>query len=188
MEIIKIGNDAMKISLCTKEAEECGFDLDKTQEEMKRSFINLLMKAKRVVDFKVASEKLTGEMFSAKDGGCEIFVSCVEVGDAVYKERMSQEMQKKPRQTNSIVCFDSINDVITVSAYLYRQRQLGGALYFDEEREKYYIILDEVSVKDIKFAFLTEYGTVVKSNMIHYIKEHFKCVCKRNAIEKLSKC
>lgn len=188
MEIIKIGNDAMKISLCTSEAKECGLDCEKAMEEAKKNFISLLMKAKSVVDFKSATEKLIGEMFSAKDGGCEIFVRRAEVGGAVHNKTSNQEVTKKSRPTSSVVCFDSVDNAISAAVRLWMLGQKGGGLYYDEEGERYYIILDDVSIKDIKFAFLAEFGAEVKGNLVHYVKEHYRCLCKRNAIEKLSKC
>ena len=189
MEIIKIGNDAMKISLCTNEAEECGFSGEKTQQELKNNFIKLLLRAKGVVDFKVASEKLMGEMFSAKDGGCDIFVSRVEVSETVYKEKFAQEVTKKFRQAQTALCFDEIEQAVSVAKILDRTNYTSqSALYFDNSGEKYYILLEDVYTKDIKFACLTEYSTQIKSNYIPYIREHYKCICKRDAVKCLAKC
>ena len=148
-----------------------------------------MLKAKSIVDFKVASEKLIGEMFSAKDGGCEIFVSRVEVSEKVYKERCTQEIQKKQRQMQAVLCFDEIEYVVSVCRILYSMKySLSSALYYDRALGKYYLILDDVYIKDIKFAFLTEYSTVIKSNFASYIREHYKCVCKRNTVENLARC
>ena len=188
MEIIKIGNDAMKISLCTSEAKECGLDCERAMEDARKNFISLLMKAKSIVDFKSATEKLIGEMFSARDGGCEIFVRRAEVGGELYSKASNQEIAKRAKSPSCIICFDSVNNAIFASVRLWMIGQKGGGLYYDDEGERYYIILEDVSIKDIKFAFLTEYGCEMKGNLIPYVKEHFRCICKRNAIEKLSKC
>ena len=49
MNIIKIGNEAMKISLCTSEAKELGFDCGQSEETMKSSFLKLLISGSQAI-------------------------------------------------------------------------------------------------------------------------------------------
>ena len=58
MNIIKIGKDAMKISLCNEEAEELGFSNKESEENMKASFIRLLIRTKEQLDFVVMEQKI----------------------------------------------------------------------------------------------------------------------------------
>lgn len=189
MNIIKIGKDAMKISLCNEEAEELGFSNKESEENMKASFIRLLIRTKEQLDFVVMEQKIVGEIFSGNDGGCEIFVSRVEAQDKVYKEKIPQEAIKKPRQLASVFVFDRIDNLISATK---RLMEIGynrtSSVYYDEENEKYYIILEDVSIKDIKYSFLAEYARAIKGGRNIYIKEHYKCLCKNNGVKILSGC
>jgi len=189
MDIIRIGNEAMKISLGTKEAMELGFDDKQSQEEMKASFLSLLIRAKEQIDYAVLDKRITGEIFSGKDGSCEIFVSRVEAQDRVYRDRFPEEAIKRPKQNNTIFAFDSLDRLLKVTKRLTEISYEGASsVYFDEVKERYYIILEDVSVKDLKFAFISEYSHQIKSSLSQHIKEHFKCICRKDGVKILSSC
>ena len=186
MEILKIGSDSLKISLCTKETFEYNLnELD--NETVKNSFIKLLIKIRESISFNVTGEKVVAEIFTGKDGGCEIFISRVEVREEMYKERVLDEAVKKPRHITAIYSFEELERVLMVAKRL-KDINFNGesSLYYDEKREKYYILLEDVSSKDLKYAFLNEYAKNIKSSLCPIIKEHFKCVCKKDLIKKLS--
>ena len=189
MNIIRIGNEAMKISLCTDEATKLGFSIDESEEKMKDSFIKLLIKAKEEIEYAVLDKKIVGEIFSGKDGGCEIFVSRVEARDRVYSDRISYEHIKKSTGVSSIFMFESLDTLLDVTRRL-DEISYGGtsSVYYDEEQKKYYIILEDVSVKELKYAFITEYSKQVQGINAQLIKEHCKCICKKNGVKILSKC
>lgn len=186
MEIMKIGSDSLKISLCTKEADE--YKLDKIDNElMKNSFLKLLLKVKESISYKAIGEKIVAEIFSGKDGGCEIFISRVEVAEPMYKEKIPDDMQKKQRQTISIYSFEDIKKLLMAMNRLCEIRFNGiSSAYYDEEKNKYYILLEDVSPKDIRYAFLNEYARYIKGSISNLIKEHCKCICKKDAVKKLS--
>ena len=185
MEILKIGSDSLKISLCTKETFEYNLhELD--NEAIKNSFINLLVKIRESICFNVTGEKIVAEIFTGKDGGCEIFIRRVEVREKMYKERVIDEAVKKPRHITAIYSFEELETVLLVIKRLNNIDFSGeSSLYYDEKREKYYILLEDVSSKDIKYAFINEYADNVKSIFYPIIKEHFKCICKKDAVKKL---
>ena len=186
MEIIKIGSGALKISLCTNEAQEYNIKDTEKEDELKKSFIKLLMEARNKVEFEVKGNKIIAEMFSCKDGNCEIFISQVEDNEGVYKEKTPQEISRRQRQQNVYV-IDSISEIITVSKRLHSIGYKGSsALYLDETEGKYFIFLDDVSIKELKFSFLSEYAHPVRISQHSIIKEHFRCVFKRNAVRSLA--
>ncbi len=186
MEILKIGSDSLKISLCTKETFE--YNLNELDNEMvKNSFIKLLIKIRESISFNVMGEKVVAEIFTGKDGGCEIFISRVEVKENMYKERALEEAVKKPRSLTAIYSFEDLERVLMAAKRL-KDINFGGdsSLYYDEKKEKYYILLEDMSSKDLKYAFMNEYAKNIKSSLGPIIREHFKCVCKKDAIRKLS--
>lgn len=189
MDIIRIGNEAMKISLCTNEAIEFGFSDIQSEEEMKEKFLSLLIRAKEQIDYAVLDKRITGEIFSGRDGSCEIFVSRVEARDKVYKDRFPEDAVKKTKQTCAIFAFDNVNKLLNVTKRLDEISYEGtSSVYYDYEKGKYYIILEDVSVKELKYAFISEYSCPVKGNLSQYIKEHFKCICKKDGVKILSRC
>ena len=190
MDITRIGNEAMKISLCTREAMELGFGEEQSEENMKNSFKRLLVKAKEEIEYAVLAEKIYGEIFTGKDGGCEIFVSRVEARDRVYKDKIFQETSKRTKPSTSVFVFDSIDMVLNAAKRLRDIAYEGlSPVYHDSVKGRYYIMLDDVSTKDLKYAFLSEYSCQVKGGLnAMYIKEHFKCVCKKDGVKILSRC
>ena len=189
MEIIKIGNNAVKISLCTEEAKELGIDSFQSIEKLNNSYINLITNVKNGFGYKILDEKVIGEIFSGVDGGCEIFVSKTEAQSQVYRDRNQDENVKKQKPITSIYSFDNLEKLLAITKRL-KEIDYDGAssVYYDEGKGKYYIFLDDVSIKDIKFAFISEYSRAVKSSMSLHIKEHFKCLCKKNGVETFSLC
>ena len=103
------------------------------------------MKTREQINFKLAGEKIVGEFFSGKDGGCEIFVSRVEVQDKLYKDKMYEEAPKKPRQITSVYSFDDLERLLVAIKRLSSIGYSGASsVYYDEIKEKYYIILEDV--------------------------------------------
>ena len=101
MDILRIGSDSIKISLDGREAQELHLDREDS-EDAKSNFVNLMVKVKERVNFKVLGEKLVAEYFSGRDGGYEIFVSRLEVDEDMYKDRgIQQEITKRVKPSLS---------------------------------------------------------------------------------------
>ncbi len=189
MEIMKITDTSIKISLCAKEAEEYHLseDAQLDTKEVKSSFAKLLNRAKREVGFKYAGENVVAEIFSSKDGGYEIFVSYLNMEEKMYKEKTTQAKPPKQKQI-AIYSFDSLeNMMLTLGRLSQLTPGIKSSAYYEESTKKYYIILEDVSKKELKLAFIYEYATPLKSNYLTYIQEYTKCLLKKNAIEVLSK-
>lgn len=185
MEIMKISDTVVKITLCKSEAEE--YDLDeKTEldaEEMKKAFSKLLLKAKKEVGFNFAGENIVAEIFSSKDGGYEIFVSYYKAEEKMYKEK-TEPPKKVQKQAFAA---ESLDNLLTIFSRLSCAGYSGdSAVYYDISSGKYYIILDPVSKKDLKYAFLSEYARFLRTTGNIYLNDNVVCICKRNAIKKLS--
>ncbi|MBO5312749.1 MAG: adaptor protein MecA [Clostridia bacterium] len=187
MDILRIGSDSIKISLDGREAQELHLDREDS-EDAKSNFVNLMVKVKERVNFKVLGEKLVAEYFSGRDGGYEIFVSRLEVDEDMYKDRgIQQEITKRVKPSLSPFSLESFEKLLDVTNRLKNMGYSGSSsLYYDDMREKYYIILEDVSIKDLKYAFMTEYSKSIKPHTLPYIKEHFRCICKKDAVNTLS--
>lgn len=188
MEIMKITDTSIKISLCATEAQEYNLNEESQLDtkEVKKSFAKLLSKAKKEVGFRYAGENIVAEIFSSKDGGYEIFVSYLNLEEKMYREKANSE--KILRQGQSVIySFDELENLLLVISRL-SKLELGvkSSLYLDQDNKKYYLILDGVSKKDIFLGFICEYATPIKSNHLTYIYEYTKCIIKENAISSLT--
>lgn len=183
MEIINVSNNVMKISLHTKEAE--GLQLNEALDDsLLKECIKKLLKKEKIS----ARGNLIADIFYAKDGGVEIFVSRRRENDSLYKERFVQELPKKIKMNSCAYCFDDFEKLILVAKRLKEVNYYGvSTLYYDENEQNYYIILDDVSEKEIKYVFLMEYSKIVKNFYISHIREHYKCIFKKEAVKKLAK-
>lgn len=190
MEIVKINEKSIKISLSSDEVKEydlCeGKELD--AEEMKRIFSSLLQKAKNEVGFTYAKENIVAEIFSSKDGGCEIFVSCLLGEVKMYKDKREELSSQKIKAQGQIYAFDNIEDLIKVLDALRNiDKSLSTSVYYNNKNGKYFLVLENVLRKSIKHAFILEFAKYVKSPFLQYITEYFSPICISDAHEKLPK-
>jgi negative regulator of genetic competence, sporulation and motility len=185
MEIIRLGESSLKISLPKEEAEKYDFIKDKNIDyETSESLKTLLDKAKKEVNFDVKG-RVSVEIYASPKGECEIFVSKIKE-KSTYKEKSFESQRKKGQR--SIYAFDKLINLLSVCVRLSK----GGfssksTVYFDLEKEKYYLIICDIDTREAKYAYLTEYARYVKPIFYSYILEHGKCLTKGNGVEKFSK-
>ena len=185
MEILRIGKYAIKISLSDREAKEYKLsNIDSCDEtEAKEAFSKLLADAKEISDFSYVGRKIFTEIYPCKDGGCEVFVSTTS-SDSKSKEQIKI---KSPNFQTTIYEFNSLNDVMKVCYRLNEIKFKGkSSMYYNVSTEHYYLSLDNMFSKDLKYAFLLEYGKMLKSSSCLYISEHYKCICKSNAVKQIA--
>ncbi|MBR2944961.1 MAG: adaptor protein MecA [Clostridia bacterium] len=188
MEIMKITDTSIKISMRAEEAQEYNLNeqCELDAKEMKKSFARILNKAKREVGFKYAGENIVAEIFSSKDGGYEIFISCITEEEKMYKEKVDDTTQKRPKQ-QLIYSFEALESLLIVAV---RLETMGGfsrsSAYYDKNARKYYLTIEDVSKKGLRLAFINEYARQVKSSTLCYIKEYCQCILEGDAVPVLS--
>lgn len=187
MEFMKIGDKSLKITLNAKESKMYGLD-ENTEidvDDMKGAFTKLLARARREVGYKFSGERVVAEIFNAKNGGCEIFLTYAE---DEAKEKKPRYNGTKGRNMVSIFSISELNSIVNVAISLNSIGYDGkSSAYYDRERDRYYLILDEIPTKEPKYLFIGEFAKSIRPNSMGYIKEHCKCICKKDAIKVLSK-
>ena len=184
MEIVKINEKSIKISLSSEEMKEydlCeGSDID--GEEMKRIFTSLLQKAKKEVGFTYAKENIIAEIFSSKDGGCEIFVSCLLDEVKMYKDKREELSVQKTKPQGQTYVFDNIeNLVIVLDSLALLDMSLNVSVYYNYKTEKYFLILENVLRKSLKYAFILEFAKYAKTPFSQNATEYLSPICVNNA-------
>ncbi|MBQ8546673.1 MAG: adaptor protein MecA [Clostridia bacterium] len=184
MEIVKISDKSIKFCLTRDEVRE--YDLYEGREldtnEMKKIFSRLLLQAKKEVGFKYAKENIVAEIFSSRDGGCEIFVSCLLGEEKMYKDKREENLPPKAKAQNQIYMFENLESLVHILKEI-SERSISKltSVYYDKENKKYYLILEDVSKKGLKFAFIVEFSKPVRSSAFQYIVEYCDLICDKNA-------
>jgi len=188
MEIIKIRFKTFKIILNEKESEKYNFisDRELSDEEISRSvdeFIDDIIKQESV---DIKNENLLIQVYPSKNNGCEVYI-CGTEGNNMYKDRTAPAGQKKSASYIYVYRFDDINMLTDACSRLYNlSSDAESEIYYDNEKYKYYLLCHGISAKEMRFAFLNEYAKQLKSPYAYYVREHLKCICKENAIERFA--
>lgn len=188
MEIIKINLTSIKVMLEREECETYDFihNTELCEERMLSSIDSLLLKINRAENLDFRSNKLLLQLYPSKNGGCEIYISCTE-DKIMYKEKVIQSSSRRNPSYVNVYRFDSFTELVDAcSRLMLLTEDDGSEIYYDNERDKYYLLCQSISSKEMRFAFLNEYSKQLKTNTVYYIKEHFKCVCRSNAIKAFS--
>ena len=180
MEIIKIGSDSFKISLTVEEARDLEIT-GNSGEALGNSVKALFDRANLKSEIDFNRDRIATEIFVAKDGACDIFVS-------KQSKNGSAPKAKKEIAQRSLYSFENLHNLCLLCKRLYKSSYQGSAsAYYDIDNAKYYLLLVGIYPKDIKYAFVSEYGERVKNTLISYIEERCKRICQNNPIENLSK-
>lgn len=182
MEIIKIGRDSFKISLDSNEAKKYELIESIRANDCMSTSIKVLLEAlkeKSGIDF--GKERVSAEVYISKDGGCEVFVSKMPEITPITKNNT------KPR-SRLIYRFETLEHLLMVCEGLKRACYDDKCdVYYNKNTNTYFLVMYGIYPKDIKYAFLCEYGTKLKSNLYIYIVEHCECIFSENAVEIFSK-
>lgn len=178
MEIIKIGKDSFKISLNKNEMKKYELDTSSCGEVDENSYVKrLLNKAKNDAGVDFGNDKVSAEVYVSRDGGCEIFVSRVQT-------RSSDRTQKN----RLVYKFTGIDSLLSACLRLKKISYDGYCeAYHNKESRSYYLFLEGINPKELKYAFLCEYGEKVRYNMIPYILEYCDCISTNKTVEIFSK-
>ncbi len=190
MEILRIGKQAVKVSLNQEETIKYNILDSETLEEneIKEAFSLLLKEIKSKTDFSYNNKKLFTEIFPSKNGGCEIYISCIgtEANKTVYKDK-NPDIEAKKKTTQAIYELDNLDKLLNVA---YRLNEIKhrekSSVYYDTDRKMYLLVLENLNFKNLKYAFLLEYGKYIKCNIVAYLSEHYQCIVKNDAVKILS--
>jgi hypothetical protein len=146
-------------------------------------FINDIIEQESV---DIKNENLLIQVYPSNNNGCEVYICGTEENN-MYKDRMDSAGQKKSVSYICVYRFDDINMLIDACGRLSNvSSDCESEIYYDAEKYKYYLLCQGISSKEMRFAFLNEYARQLKSPYAYYVREHLKCLCNENAIERFS--
>ena len=211
MQIDVLSQNTLKLTLSRLDM----FDLDIKYESLsgknpdtKRLLSHVLKTVKHDknagVDF--SGERLFVEAFPRPDGGCMLYVSCLEeneksnssdiVKTTVLQTASPQRYRQSPPPPNKIgelLCeFKSVADLEGACRALSWNCQhdnltLTGDLYAPHSESSVYRLLLNTTNKKLTAAVIAEYGSLLTlKHEISYTREYFKLLARENAVELLA--
>ena len=169
MELMKISDTALKVSLSHEDMEyyDIDFDaLDYSSAKTRQIISSILEKANKTLGFFALHENLYIQAFRSKCGGCELFVTRGE----------------KDSKCRATFRFGDINLLAKACACLENCGFCGDSRLFFGDDGRFYLVLD---ANEERILHLEELGKRLKYSEA-YLNEHAKFVCE-NAAEKMAK-
>ena len=199
MDFIIIAHDKLKIILNREEMIEYNVEpdeMDYSQTSTKNVIWSILNKARNETGFNTDSSKLTIQIYTSRDGGCEIFVTKENTNIRIESERHTGnncDVKTIVIHTDfdslKKLCIRIINDkhIKHSSLYLSPEGQYCLIINMCQRKPSYYSIKAE---NDSIFPeYISEYGDakICDYFMLYFIKEHYKVISETEAVENICK-
>ena len=201
MELIRISDRKLKIMLTPTDmshfemnAERLGEDT----EQMRRSFRLLMREVRRKIDFDPDDRRISVQYFPSREGGCEMFVSCMPQNEEKKRALTSLPAPKLPTKPTHRQAFRresayrmrEMTDLLQACRRLRATRFKGDSRAYRDDRGGYFLLIGMVSSSPFalpeEVSFLSEYGEIRNPTQTKiYIREHASLISDR-AVEQLS--
>ncbi len=194
MEFILISESELKITLSQKELDIYNIDSEKFSignDAQRHAFRKVLNDACRQSGFDGNSSRLMIQMYPVKRGGCEIFVTRLEIGEEKKKERQPTYKKKKDeKESETCFIFSDFRQLSAVCKQLFLQDYKEKSSLYVSEDFIYYLILEGIEKEEkgySPFSFIHEFSKSTSQTPICYLAEYCKPVCEENAVEIIGK-
>ena len=199
MEFILINESKLKVMLDKSDLEEFDISaerLDYSNTETKRMFWDIIGRAKKNVGFECDGVRVLVQLYTSKDGSCELFVSKVgrTLGEKDYAPSLCFKPSHKASHDTSrtgAFKFDSLEWLLSVCRRLNGIGYSGSSdVYIDDDR-CFYLFLDGLDATGYifldEYSFINEYGSPQNTEAtLSFLSEHGRIICKDDAVNKLS--
>lgn len=162
MELIQIGENALKVTLTREDMERMRLafdDLDYANAETRRVIWNILDEAKRTLGFTASRERLYIQAFSDMHGGCELFVRRTEEAEKVSLYRFCT------LQLLLLACARLANCGFAEESRAYLGE--GGAYFLLLYAEPVLFLAELGMLLPFREAFLAEHATPLCEDAVH---------------------
>ncbi len=200
MELVIISDKKMKIMLTQKELDRYNIDSESfsiTNDAHRHAFRRLLNDACKQSGFENNAARLMVQMYPAKKGGCEIFVTKMESSEAPSKRPSSPSpisLDIECYETSddaACYCFDTFSHLNSVCRQLVTSRFKGKSDAYVSTSGTYYLILSKFHSKRSigqpynNLSFINEFTVSSGLGSIPYVQEYCKLICKDKAVDVL---
>lgn len=192
MEYIIISDTKIKIMLTQKELDKYKIDSESFSignEEQRLAFRKILNDACTQSGFDGSASRLMVQMYPAKRGGCEIFVTRLDSAASTTNNCIFGGIYKKcekAKEKSMCFLFRSFTGLNAVCRHLHNVGYSGDSDIYVSDNGVYYLILDTSPASDNKYSqlsFINEFAKGSMDEIPAYIYEHGRLVCEKNAVE-----
>ena len=201
MEFIRINDFKLKVMLNKSDLDEFDIktdELDYSNTETKRMFWDIIGRAKKAVGFCCDGMKVLVQLYSSRDGGCEMFVSKLEKAVRSSDDDDEQSLCYKPLYKKTVsesrtgaFSFESLEWLISVCRRLFGIGYSEKSSAFAGDDGKFYLFLDGLDATGYfpldEYSFINEYGIPENAEAIQsFLYEHGRIIRKDDAVKILS--
>ena len=200
MEFILINDLKLKVMMTKSDLSDYDITaekLDYSNTETKRILWDIIGRAKKSAGFCCDGYRVLVQLYTSRDGGCEIFIS--KLGASRDKElEDAVSLTYKPRSKNisdvlrdGIFGFDSLEWLLCVCRRLSDIGYSGESTAYVSDDHKFYLMLSELDDSGYfpvdEYSFISEYGSSENTEAtLRYLSEHGKAIRVGDAVEVLS--
>ena len=202
MEFIRIDSEKLKIILTKNDLAEFDIltnDIDYSNTETKRMFWDIIGRAKKSVGFNCDGMRVLVQLYSSRDGGCEMFVSILGNACESFADEptpISLHCKTMYKKDNRILRrgafgFETLEWMITVCRRLYETGYSGESSAYIGDDRRFYLFLDGLDATEYvpldEYSFICEYGSSENPEATAgYLSERGREICESRAVEILS--
>ena len=215
MELIRIGDSKLKITLTSDDMTQYDLDcdtMDYDNTETRRAFWDILDHAKHITGFDAAGDRVFVQLYPSKKGGCEMYVTklgmvCAEKREG---ERTRAPMSRPSHEVRPSVApcsrpqeggerdrmgayrFEGLDSLLRVCRQLAARGSDAHSSAYRDERNCFFLLLREranaFGVPCGEYSFIAEFGTPENAETVRlYISEHGAPICEGDAVATLSR-
>lgn len=192
MELLRINDKKLKVTLTKTDMRDYNLNTDNIDyncDKTKQAFRDILSLAKNRTGFDTEDSKIFVQIYPARDGGCEMFVT-----------KLTDEAKSEIHDFSAVYYFSSLTPLCRACALLVNYGfEDRSALY--GSKNGFYLAISEdykqnnntYSVNERRnfvpnYPLLAEYGKRLNAEKIlPVLKERYKEICAEGAVERMSK-
>ena len=215
MELIRIGDSKLKITMTSDDMTQYDLDcdtMDYDNSETRKAFWAILDRAKLACGFDAAGDRVFVQLYPSKKGGCEMYITKLPLQCADRREsertrpplsRPSHTSQtaavprfraegEEERERMGAYRFEGMSDLICVCRQLAARGYDAHSSAYCDEKGRFYLLLQEragaFGTAAVEYTFITEFGIPENARTIRlYISEHGSPICEGNAVTTLAR-
>lgn len=190
MELLRIGESKLKVTLSSEDMERYSLDsdnMDYDNTETRSAVWQILDEAKHKTGFDAGGEKIFVQVYPARGGGCEMYVTKL---DAEQSEGAPVTLT---RGAMSIYRFSTLNLLIDVCRRLLLTGYRDESAAYSQEGGYYLVIREKLHNSILaanaisEYSFPEEYGVRRNGSVrLAFLREHGVCLEEFRAVERLA--
>ncbi len=190
MEFIIISDSKMKITLSKKELDIYEIDSENFSignDAQRHAFKKVLNDACRQSGFDGSYSRLMVQMYPAKKGGCEIFVTRLDKSECDKGSSDAPKAKKKREEKGDSITytFSEFNHLLSVCRTLSMSGTHIKSSLYRSDSGIYYLVVDGNDFCRDEYtplSFINEFSKNSSQTPICFLTEYCKLVCEDNAV------